>query len=203
VNPFRRLERVWQIEGLKPAQKLVLANLAHRADEKSLTCYPSAGRIAKDTGMSRRGVQKVIDGLVKHRLVTVVSSGRGKGCNAPNHYRLIFLEMTNPVRYSQGKEWRTEEQGMANGTTVNGEPRSHEPLNLKETVQSASARAHEARAPRRPRPPELGESAKEKEERQLWELAETIGWTQRPDESAFDFLRRVRQLNDRRKAAIA
>ena len=189
--------------GTSPLELLVLANLAYRADRDSLTCFPSTDRIAADTAMSRRGVQKVIEKLVKRGLVTVISSGSGKGRNAPNHYRLNFLEMTNPVRYSQGNEWRTEKQGMANSTTINGEPRSHEPLNLKETMRSADALALEARAPRRPRSPDPGESPKEKEERQLRELAEMFGLTQRPEESDFAFRRRVQQFNDRRIEAIA
>ena len=51
--------------------------------------------------------------------------------------------------------------------------------------------------------PEPGESAKEKEERQLRELAEIFRLTQRPDESDFAFRRRVEQFNDRRIASIA
>jgi hypothetical protein len=174
-------------------QRLVLSNLAFRADEQTLTCYPSAARVARDTGMSRRGVQKVTEALANRGLIAVVSSGAGKGRNAPNKYRLIFLEMVNPVRYSHGQKWRTAEQGMTNGVTVNGEPGSHEPLNHKRTVQSAAALALEARAPRRSRTPETGESPEARRRRQLLGVADLFQLPQEPSEPEHRFLKRVMQ----------
>ena len=203
MSQFHRLERVWQLEGIRPHLRLVLANLAHRADEQSLTCFPSAGRIAADTGMSRPGVQKVIAELAKLGLITVLSSGRGKGRNDPNRYRLNFLEMDNPVGHSSTSKWITAGKTMDNHKPLNGSPGWHEPLNPKETMQSADALALKARAPRRSRPPEPGESPKEKEERGLLEVAEIFGFQPQDGENDRDYRNRLRQWNERRKAGLA
>ncbi|MFO1392551.1 MAG: hypothetical protein U1F09_02125 [Steroidobacteraceae bacterium] len=198
MNLFRRLERVWRLAGIRSHQRLVLLNLAYRADEQSLSCYPSAGRVAADTGMTRHGVQKLIKELANRKLITVMSSGRGKGRNAPNHYHLDFLRMDHPVGNLAGDEWPTAETEMANGTPGNGSPGWHEPLKHKRTARSASAPAPEARAARRERNSDSGRSAVDSEQRVLLEIASMHGWERRPGEGMPEYLRRITRMNQQR-----
>lgn len=194
MNLFRRLERVWDIEGISKVQKLVLANLAFRADEKTLDCHPSAQRIGADTGMDRRNVHRVIKQLVTKGLLLVESSGSAKGRNSPNKYRLVFLEMTSPRRHSEGNECRHSEQVMSSFPPVNAVTTTHEPLNHKETVAArpnASAPALEARAPRRSRTPEPGESPEAKRRRQLLDVAALLRLQPEVNEPEHLFLERV------------
>ena len=56
---IRLMNCVWTLTDLNPFQKLVLVALADRANDDGV-CWPSIDTLAKRTGMTGRGVQKVI-----------------------------------------------------------------------------------------------------------------------------------------------
>ncbi len=65
-------------EELPSRAKAVYINLKDRAD-KDGRCFPSLGRIAKDTSLSKRTVQRAIDDLIKHGYLAKES--RTRECN--------------------------------------------------------------------------------------------------------------------------
>ena len=58
----------WKQTGLSPAQKLVLLSLADRAGEEH-QCWPSMRRLCADTGLTDRGVRKILVELESRGLV--------------------------------------------------------------------------------------------------------------------------------------
>ncbi|MBQ9405229.1 MAG: helix-turn-helix domain-containing protein [Desulfovibrio sp.] len=58
----------WKQRGLTPAQKLLLLSLADRAEEDH-TCWPSLRRLAADTGLTDRGIQKILAELETRGLI--------------------------------------------------------------------------------------------------------------------------------------
>lgn len=71
-------EWAWRLE-IKPATlKLVLLNLADRADNDGFRCYPSIDRIAKDTGLNKKTVQQNIKILIERGLIRDTGNRVGK-----------------------------------------------------------------------------------------------------------------------------
>jgi hypothetical protein len=68
---------VFDLEGLKPAEKFVLVAYADHADHKGENIYPSIKTIAKKTGYDRRTVQRITRKLEK--LEVLIKNGTGKG----------------------------------------------------------------------------------------------------------------------------
>ncbi len=56
-------------ENLPSRAKIVYINLKDRAD-KDGKCFPSLGKISKDTSLSKRTVQRAIDDLIRCGLVS-------------------------------------------------------------------------------------------------------------------------------------
>ena len=55
-------ERVYKkVTNTSPTEQAVLAYLAHRADDSTLQCYPSGGRIVSETHFSRAAVMRALD----------------------------------------------------------------------------------------------------------------------------------------------
>ncbi len=85
---------VWEMEALGASEKLVLLALADHANDDG-TCYPGNSRLAKRTGMTGRGVQKVIQRLVGAGLLLVDPNA---GLGGANVYRLFLTpEHSSPT----------------------------------------------------------------------------------------------------------
>lgn len=69
------LTRAWNVRGLVPAEKLVLARLADFADSNGIA-FPSHKRLAEDCALSERHLQRVIDALTKKRHVSIKATGK-------------------------------------------------------------------------------------------------------------------------------
>lgn len=69
------MTRVWESEMPTHAHKLVLLAFADYADEEG-RCWPSVGRVATRSQISRRQVQRVVSDLKKSGLLEVVEKER-------------------------------------------------------------------------------------------------------------------------------
>jgi hypothetical protein len=106
-----------------------LANLADRADDSTLTCFPSIGRIAADTRLSERAVQKALarlegEGLVRRELREQSST----------IYRLCVLgdaedESHAPLPEPHSPGGAPHSPGRCTTFTTSGEPRAPITLN--------------------------------------------------------------------------
>lgn len=77
------------------AERLALLSLAYHHNSLNGACYPSQSTIAKDTGLSRRGVQLALDGLSRKG---IIERFRGKKLTRSGLlYRLVGLR-ANCVR---------------------------------------------------------------------------------------------------------
>lgn len=77
---IRVMSQVWESNTLDPYERLVLLALADHADDDG-NCYPSIARLCKRTGLTDRGIQKVLRRLTeKGRLKIAPNKGR-KGVN--------------------------------------------------------------------------------------------------------------------------
>ena len=76
-------------EELPARAKIVYINLKDRAD-KDGKCFPSLGRISKDTSLSKRTVQRAIDDLIRYGYLSKESRTReyNKG-DTSNIYSLL------------------------------------------------------------------------------------------------------------------
>ena len=78
----------WTVQGLKPAQKLVLLSLADRANEHHVS-WPAIPRLAKDTGLDQRSIYRTIKSLAALGVISITPSPGGK---ETNKYQLIGVE---------------------------------------------------------------------------------------------------------------
>jgi len=74
---------------LPPRAVLVYCNLKDRANKEEGIAFPSIGRIARDTGLSRSSVKRSIADLEKCGLLVKEYQWRDNGSRTVNHYRLI------------------------------------------------------------------------------------------------------------------
>ena len=104
---------VWAFEQEcpSPAAKLVLIKLADHCNEEG-ECWPSQGRIAADTGLSRETVNRQIPRLVASGLITAQQRVNGIG-QLPNRY---FLRC----------DWRSHPPVISGHTPC--DDRSHPPV---------------------------------------------------------------------------
>lgn len=128
------LSAVFECRAFTPHEKLVMLALADHADEAG-RCFPSIARLALRTGMSGRGVQKVLRRLEERGFLrTDMNGGRG-GANA---FRLHFTAAEpciTPEARSPLNQVHPELQRRTPRTrfTSTPEPRSPEPsLNHQE-----------------------------------------------------------------------
>ena len=115
------MSAIWENETLSPSERLVMLSLADHADDDG-ACYPSISRISKRTGMTDRGVQKVIARLTDEGFLTVdYNSGR----SGSNMYRV----RSTPERGSPPNvvHPRTPFTGGVNVVPKTPEPRSPKP----------------------------------------------------------------------------
>lgn len=76
----------WNLQ-LKSSLKLTILCLSDHADNTGFLCYPSIKRIAHNTGLNVKTVQKCINELIKIGLV----SDTGKRCGQSNQVRVLKL----------------------------------------------------------------------------------------------------------------
>lgn len=76
----------WAVE-IPPFQKLVLLALAERHSDDAGLCFPSHARLARDTGLSVRGVRNQLKELESAGLIEVVHRTQDRVCQT-NMYRL-------------------------------------------------------------------------------------------------------------------
>ena len=80
--------REWALcQDLAPVHKLVLVVLGDAADDQGL-CWPRISTVAKKVGVSTRTIQRSVQYLVQHKLVTVEPRQRSDGSSSSNKYRL-------------------------------------------------------------------------------------------------------------------
>lgn len=63
------LKQVWQIQGIEPSSKLILARLADMANDYNL-CWPSLNRLKADTGLARSSVCRILATLEAQGFIT-------------------------------------------------------------------------------------------------------------------------------------
>ena len=92
VDPVARLMWALAFPGVSHAAGKVLAALASHADQRKLTCWPAVETLARETQVSRRGVQYALRKLETAGAIrTELSSGRSSSL-----YRLMIAP--NPAR---------------------------------------------------------------------------------------------------------
>jgi len=89
----------WKAPVKSATQRLILLSLADRAGEHH-TCYPSLKRLAKDTVLNIKTVQKVISDLIEDGLV--VDTGERKGFS--KRVRVLQLVGVESREYTQNRD---------------------------------------------------------------------------------------------------
>lgn len=84
-NPI--LNRTWQVPNMKPSARLVLVNLADRANPKGI-CWPSQETIAANCSITQRHLRTVIRELETAGHLTVVQKS---GCTARGEPRFEYV----------------------------------------------------------------------------------------------------------------
>ena len=113
-NPY--LNGAWLTKAPSLAAKMVLVRLADRADDATGIAWPGVASIARDCGMSRRGVQKALRQLQEAKLIEHVEGGRWT-----RTYRLLIL------REPGSPPGRTPCASPANDIRLSCEPGSPKP----------------------------------------------------------------------------
>ena len=108
VDPVARLMWALSFPGVSHAAGKVLAALASHADQRKLTCWPAVETLARETQVSRRGVQYALRKLETAGAIrTERSSGRSSSLYrlmiAPNRARIApfnpaRIALVNPAR---------------------------------------------------------------------------------------------------------
>lgn len=91
------MNAVWVAGGLTPVDKIVLLCLADRANDGGF-CWPSVATIARETGVSPRGVQAALRRLRQLGLIDVRQSAGGRMSNV---YRLHLAAISTPERHTK------------------------------------------------------------------------------------------------------
>ncbi len=73
---------------LSPSDKLILILLANNANDETGDCFPSQSYLAKRSGLSRGGVNRIIKRLETVNLIDVIPQYRDDGGRRSNRYRL-------------------------------------------------------------------------------------------------------------------
>jgi hypothetical protein len=148
----RALRATWGAAPSATAQ-VVLANLADRADDATLSCYPRIARIAADTKLSERAVQKALTQLEATGLLM-----RERREQASTLYRIRLAEPT-PTGEPRAPLPEPRSPGGCTTVTPPGEPRapvtlreepSEEPSRESPPPKASGARTREAKGTRLP-----------------------------------------------------
>lgn len=91
---FKYTHRVYNdVQGTTPTEQQVLALLAHIADDRTGTCFPSIETLARQSHLHRVTVMRALNGLKERGLLKWISGGRKKkGRVLSNLYKLELPE---------------------------------------------------------------------------------------------------------------
>ena len=107
---------------LPPGEKLVLVILAYYADDDGMNCFPSVSRTARESGLTRRGVQKIMhrlriagllvpigtrsSGTISYQIVTPASEHSSQG--GANVVRSELGDAGGRTEFAGGANWETQ-----------------------------------------------------------------------------------------------
>jgi hypothetical protein len=111
---------VFAMQGITSSKKLVLLSLADHANDEGLSVYPSIDRTAQRTGLTSRGVRKIVKELVNDGFLIPVVKSHGYHTN---EYRIDAQKMS--VYADQAENTIPEPQSVYSET--NPEPCSANP----------------------------------------------------------------------------
>ena len=111
------MNQVW-LTPLTPTEKLVLLNLASHGNDGGQNAYPGVQRIAAQTGLTRRAVQKTLRHLADKGNIAAV----GRGGRGTVRYALVLDRLGDREPRSQSKAHDREPRSQS--ATPDCEPRS-------------------------------------------------------------------------------
>lgn len=88
----RILTQAWNVRGLPATEKLILVNLADRADNTG-HCYPSHKRIGDDCGLTGRTVRDTLPKIASKGHLTIIKD-TGRTSNGKSRYSYIVHPVT-------------------------------------------------------------------------------------------------------------
>lgn len=185
---------VWQLDAreVSSTERLVLLNLASYANGNGTNAFPSVQRIARQTSLTRRGVQKALRRLCEKRLIvadglvgrvvryTVDLEGEPR-----SHYESNEGEprsQSGPVEGEVNREPDSHQgeqcsRPPANDVRVDSEPRSPDPSVIRQVETSLEEHRGVAAALAASQEEPIGEEAKLKADAKLkaetWEYVRT------------------------------
>lgn len=106
---------------MRGERRMLMLCLAHHADDEG-HCWPSQKTLASESGCTERGVQKMIDALVKAGEIQIMKQGGGRGRSA--EYRLTkYVEKGEPIVPPLPSQERANvETGKGERQNIKGEP---------------------------------------------------------------------------------
>lgn len=120
------LDAVMSRTDLSPGAKLTAWALVRHHNDQTGQCNPSAARLALVAGLTVRGVQKALAGLVAAGLVLVIGAVRGRGSNG-----YILAGDTNHVRNTDANAVPVDsERGSGHSEHGSYKPVNNQILNL-------------------------------------------------------------------------
>jgi GntR family transcriptional regulator len=87
-------------KGLTPTRKLVLVALADRCNKDTLRCHPSIRKLADDTGLNPRTVERALTDLEDDGLIQRIARARDNGGATSNDYRFPDVTVSPPPRHT-------------------------------------------------------------------------------------------------------
>jgi DNA-binding transcriptional ArsR family regulator len=127
------------VEGLSPAERLVLVSLSHHHNEHTHRCDPGAGRIARQTGLNLRTVRGALETLEQKELITWRRRWWDSVKKRPrsNFYELA-LDRGDPLPEDDETRWRETTTPVATDHLPSGE----RPPERKKNVHKNAAAAN-------------------------------------------------------------
>lgn len=126
---------IWQFVDLPTNWKIVLLKLADHADHDGKNAWPAVERVAHESGLSKRTVQRILAGLAVEGIIAVEKNavgGRGK----TRHYRIDVdqakrlhplapyeSDRTSRPAASSGPKKNDTESPISSGKGDNGDPK--------------------------------------------------------------------------------
>jgi hypothetical protein len=144
---IKLMSAVLAMGGVSCTKKMVLVSLADHANDEGRSIYPSVDKTAQRTGLTARGVRKVVKDLVQDGFLIRVSESHGYHTN---EYRIdveklgqyaVQTKTINPVPNS-GYSKPNNEPGSENPEphSINPEPRSAESSLTIKKLKEADAK---------------------------------------------------------------
>ena len=109
----------WKVPVKNATQRLILLSLADRAGEHH-TCYPSNKRLAQDTMLNLKTVQKSVRELIELGLIT--DTGERKG--STNQVRVLQLLGVDSREYNEPKIGVVKQTQKRNSTKIGIDPKN-------------------------------------------------------------------------------